>query len=129
MSRKKKKVTMHAKYPILRNEKTLRETCNISVIELLRYQNTKTHEYHYIWRNIKKKKCKLSVFNIVRYHNAKMHAYPISGTKRDFQKRFYSLFMSLLGPKTMKSMESTLHGKIKHYEKRLLLVFLSFFTY
>ncbi len=44
-----KNAKMHGKYPILENERTLKETCIISVFDL-RYQNDKTHEEHFIRR-------------------------------------------------------------------------------
>ncbi len=40
---------IYVKYPIWRNEKTLRETCIMSVFELLRYQNAKTYKEQSIY--------------------------------------------------------------------------------
>ncbi len=46
--------------------------------------------------------------------------------KRDFKKRLLLEFMSIISTKTLKSMECTIYGKTKHYQKSLFSVFLSF---
>ncbi len=55
---------MHAKYPICKNERTLRETFIMSVFNFLGTKNAKTHDYHSVWRNraTLPKMCILDVF-------------------------------------------------------------------
>ncbi len=46
--------------------------------------------------------------------------------ERDLQKRVFWVFMSVVATETLKSVESMLYLKIKHYEKSLVSVFLSY---
>ncbi len=69
--------------------------------------------------------CVLSVFHLVRYKDDKMHAkYPIWGNKTILPETCH-LGVFFFYIKTLIRMENTIHGKIKHYQKRVFCVFLS----
>ncbi len=90
LRKKKKKNPENVKYPILGNERTLQESCIMSIFDLLRYQNGKTPKRHSIWRknNITKIRI-LRVFYIIRYHSAKVDAMHPIGGKNEISRIVY----------------------------------------
>ncbi len=91
---------MHAKHPIWRKERTLRETCFVSVLTFL---GSKT----------------LKRTNSTLYRE----------TEQYYQKHLFGVFIILLDTKMPKCMQSTLYGETKpHNHKHVCYVFLSVFV-